>query len=84
LRATFLSINYNKTEEKNSIILAQNISENNDENSNYSSLNSIILQDSIDSSFLQSGNNKSFYQCIAAGNIYSEEELNADLQENIG
>ena len=72
---------------KNNTFLAQNIPEDinylND-NSYYSSPYSTNIQDSIDSSFIDSKNNKNFSQCMTAGDIYSEDELNADLQENIG
>ena len=38
-------------------------------------------QDKIDTTFLSSKHQQNFAQCLSAWNIYSEEELNADLQE---
>jgi hypothetical protein len=37
---------------------------------------SLIKQDKIDNSVLNSRNDKNFSQCSSAGNIYSEDELN--------
>jgi hypothetical protein len=48
------------------------------------SISSVNKQDEIDNSILVSKNDKSFQQCSSAGNIYSENELNENLQELIG
>jgi hypothetical protein len=44
-------------------------------------VDSVEIQDSIDGVLLNSINDKTFEQCSSAGNIYSEEELNENLQE---
>jgi hypothetical protein len=43
--------------------------------------NSIEQQNKIDISNLNSRNDKTFRQCSNAGDIYSDDELNEDLQE---
>jgi hypothetical protein len=47
-----------------------------DKISDSSNVSSLIKQDTIDNSILNSRNDKNFSQCSSAGNIYSEDELN--------
>ena len=76
---------YNLKNENYSKFLAQNIENENvdtvGEVSDSDNGNSIEVQDSVDNLILNSRNDKTFSQCSAAGNIYSEEELNDGLQE---
>jgi hypothetical protein len=44
-------------------------------------MSSIDEQNEVDSLTLSSRNDKTFQQCSSIGNIYSDEELNEDLQE---
>ena len=60
------------------VSLANEIS---DEISDSEPVSSIDEQNEIDNSILSSRNDKSFQQCSSAGNIYSEKELNENLQE---
>jgi predicted glycosyltransferase involved in capsule biosynthesis len=72
-------------DEDNSKFLAQNIEieelVDSDEVSDSDVNNSIEQQNKIDISNLNSRNDKTFRQCSNAGDIYSDEELNEDLQE---
>ena len=88
LKSVFLSINTDTQKEDTNNFLAQN---NSDEESSLTggvsdteSISSVNEQDEIDNSILVSKNDKSFQQCSSAGNIYSENELNENLQELIG
>ena len=75
------------TEKKNEInnkFLAQNTENENINNidaiTDSDDIGSIEVQDSVDSAILSSKNDKTFEQCSSAGNIYSDEELNENLQ----
>ena len=75
------------TEKKNEInnkFLAQNTENEDiadvDATSDSDDMDSIEVQDSVDSTVLSSKNDKTFQQCSSAGNIYSDEELNENLQ----
>ena len=72
----------NKTNNK---LLAQNVEnediDNVDTVSDSNNNDSIEVQDSVDSTILSSRDDKTFEQCSSAGNIYSDEELNENLQE---
>ena len=84
VKAVFLSVN---TEPKNEIsnkFLAQNTENENadyiNEVSDSDNIDSAEIQSSIDNAVLSSKNDKTFAQCSSAGNIYSEAELNENLQ----
>ena len=85
LRSVFLSIDY-KSDKKvyNNKFLAQNTENDSitdvDKVSDSDDIDSIEKQNEIDNSNLNLRNDKSFYQCSTAGNIYSEDELNEWLQ----
>jgi hypothetical protein len=75
------------TEKKNEInnkFLAQNTENENINNidaiTDSDDIDSIEVQDSVDSAILSSKNDKTFQQCSSAGNIYSDKELNENLQ----
>lgn len=83
LKAVLLSID-TKSKEDTKKFLAQNteIEElNNEDNISDSDIDSIDEQNKIDALKIDSRNDKTFYQCSSAGNIYSEDELNEWLQE---
>ena len=82
LRSVFLSMeiwNDKKKEEKK--LLAQNSWINPVFYTSVSDLDSINIDNDID---WNKNKHISFSQCLKSGNIYSEDELNADLQEVIG
>ena len=65
-------------------LLAQNMSSIASDNVSDSEIvTDIEIQDLIDENSITIKNEKNFAQCSAAGNIYSEDELNEDLQEII-
>ena len=77
LKAVFLSMD-NETKNKDAYkFLAQNTA--NEEIFDSETI-SIDEQDEIDISILSSRNDKTFQQCSSEGNIYSDEELNENLQ----
>ena len=84
LKAVLLSMD-TKSKEDTKKFLAQNteIEElNNEDNvSDSDIIDSIDEQNKIDALKIDSRNDKSFYQCSSAGDIYSEDELNEWLQE---
>ncbi|MBQ5945737.1 hypothetical protein IJL65_05175 [bacterium] len=53
----------------------------NDQISDSDIADSLDEQNEIDNSVLNTRNDKTFQQCSSAGNIYSDEELNENLQE---
>ena len=85
LKAVLLGMDTDAKDEDNSKFLAQNIEieelVDSDEVSDSDVNNSIEQQNKIDISNLNSRNDKTFRQCSNAGDIYSDEELNEDLQE---
>ena len=85
IKAVFLSMDTETKSKIDNKFLAQNVeNEYIDEINEVSDSNvvdSIEVQDSIDYSLVSSRNDKTFAQCSSAGNIYSEEELNENLQE---
>ncbi len=79
LRSVFLSMDtVNNEKENNKKLLAQNI--------NNSNLYSSVLDSGIVDINISDNNTsqKSFAQCMKAGEIYSDEELNENLQDVIG
>jgi hypothetical protein len=85
IKGVFLSMDTEKKNEINNKFLAQN-TENEDINNidaitDSDDIDSVEIQDSVDSTILSSKNDKTFEQCSSAGNIYSDEELNENLQE---
>ena len=84
LKAVFLSYNTENKDVDNYKLLAQNVTteENNtDEESDSRSNSSLDEQDLIDLSIINTNKQPDFFQCSKEWNIYSEEELNKDLQE---
>ena len=85
IKGVFLSMDTEKKNEINNKFLAQNTENEDiadvDATSDSDDMDSIEVQDSVDSTVLSSKNNKTFQQCSSAGNIYSDEELNENLQE---
>ncbi len=80
LKSVFLSYNNIDTDK----LLAQNTLNTGtltDTESSENVLSSLDDQDKIDTTFLSSKHQQNFAQCLSAWNIYSEDELNADLQE---
>ena len=80
LKSVFLSYNNIETDK----LLAQNTlntSTLTDIESSENVLSSLDDQDKVDTTFLSSKHRQNFAQCLSAWNIYSEDELNADLQE---
>ena len=53
----------------------------NDQISDSDIADSLDEQNEIDNSVSNTRNDKTFQQCSSAGNIYSDEELNENLQE---
>ena len=88
LRAVLLGINSgDKKVTYNNFLVQSTGTEGNLETgkiSDSSTTDSIEQQDMIDSSSLNSRNDKTFSQCSTAGDIYSEDELNEGLQEIVG
>ena len=84
LKSVFLSIKTDNKNDNYAKFLAQNTENENintvDEVSDSDSIDSVELQDSVDSIVLSSRNDKTFAQCASAGNVYSDEELNENLQ----
>lgn len=88
LKSVFLSMNNNNKDSNYSKFLAQNTEDENldviKEITDSDIISSIEIQDSMDNSILNSRNDKTFAQCSAAGDIYSDDELNEWLEEIIG
>ena len=88
IKSVFLSMNTETKSENNNKFLAQNIQTEqidfSDEVSDSDITNSLDEQNEIDDSILSLRDDKTFYQCSSAGDIYSEDELNEDLQEISG
>ena len=80
-KTVFLSMEVSNKKENNKKLLAQNLT-------NSSVYNLILNSDTntLDTNILKNSNESqlSFFQCSKAKNIYSEEELNENLQEIIG
>ena len=85
LKGVFLAIDSESTKKTNvNRFLAQNTGNENVGNMNEVSDSdgvSIDIQESVDNAILSTKNEKNFAQCLSVGNIYSEEELNENLQE---
>lgn len=85
IKGVFLSMDTENKNEINNKFLAQNTENEDiadvDATSDSDDMDSIEVQDSVDSTVLSSKNDKTFQQCSSAGNIYSDEELNENLQE---
>ena len=86
LKSVLLSFNSNDTQKNNiNRFLAQNVEiewmDDSDTASDSNIPDSLDEQNGLDSSVLNSRNDKTFSQCSSAGDIYSEEELNEWLQE---
>ena len=75
LKAVFLSMDTESKRNNSNKFLAQNTE------SDSNALDLLNEQDIVDSSVLKVRNDKTFQQCSSAGDIYSEEELNENLQE---
>ena len=75
LKAVFLSMDTESKRNNSNKFLAQNTE------SDSNALDLLDEQDIVDSSVLKVRNDKTFQQCSSAGDIYSEEELNENLQE---
>ena len=84
IKGVFLSMDTEKKNEINNKFLAQNTENENINNidaiTDSDDIDSIEVQDSVDSTILSSKNDKTFQQCSSAGNIYSDKELNENLQ----
>jgi hypothetical protein len=78
LKAVFLSMD-TKIDNNTNRFLAQNEITGNISDSNVT--DSLDDQDELDTSVLNLKENKTFQQCSSAGNIYSDDELNENLQE---
>ena len=79
LKSVFLAVNTESKNETSNAFLAQNalISEISDSDV----INSLDEQNALDNSVLNLRSDKTFQQCSFAGNVYSKEELNENLQE---
>ena len=88
MRSVFLGMNNDNKKHDYSKYLVQNTEDNKtlnqDEISDSELVSSVEQQDVIDTSTLNSRNDKTFAQCSSAGDIYSEDELNEWLQEIVG
>ena len=86
LKAVFLSMDTDKKNKSYSNFLVQNTWD--EENINgvpdSDNINTVEEQNEIDNSALSWRNNKTFLQCSSAGDIYSEDELNENLQSIVG
>ena len=83
MKSVFLGMNA-KTKNDYDKFLTQNtvIDEtDNDQISDSDIADSLDEQNEIDNSVSNTRNDKTFQQCSSAGNIYSDEELNENLQE---
>jgi hypothetical protein len=68
-----------KIDNNNNRFLAQNVITPDTSDSNIT--DSLDEQDEFDASVLNLKNDKLFEQCLSVGNIYSDDELNENLQE---
>ena len=88
LKSVFLSMDDSDKNKDYSSFLAQNIEneevDDGDGVSDSDVINSLDEQELVDTSKLNLRNDKTFAQCSAAGDIYSEEELNEWLEEIVG
>lgn len=87
LRWTFLSMNIADTNDNKNNFLAQNlVVEENDSDLVLDSedVDSIKSQNAIDSSVIEWKSQKTFNQCSSVGNVYSDDELEENLQTLVG
>ena len=88
LKSVFLAQNLETYNKNNNKFLAQNSEYEevviNDETLDSDLVDSLNEQDEIDESILSLKNNRTFQQCISVGDIYSDEELNENLQQITG
>ena len=78
LKAVFLSMD-TKIDNNTNRFLAQNEITGDISDSNVT--DSLDEQDELDTSVLNLKDDQTFQQCSSAGNIYSDDELNENLQE---
>ena len=83
LRAVFLGMNTDTKKETSKHFLTQNTLEEDTSNEliDSNTVDSIDEQNIVDSITLNSKDDKTFSQCTTDGDIYSDEELNENLQE---
>ncbi len=84
LKSVFLSMNTQTKSDYDKFITQNTITDEIDVNNQISDsdiTDSLDEQNEIDNSVLNKRNHETFQQCSSAGNIYSDEELNENLQE---
>ena len=83
LRAVFLGMNTDTKKETSKHFLTQNTLEEDTSNEliDSNTVDSIYEQNIVDNLTLNSRDDKTFSQCTTDGDIYSDEELNENLQE---